>query len=346
MEIVLHIGTEKTGTTSIQHFLERHNRLLRSVGVAPACALDGSLPANASFLATASAPDPGPSLLRGRTAPFETYRESIRQRVHQAVVSAERAGLDRVVFSSEHLSSRLVTKPDIERLRGLFGDQHSFSIVCYLRRQDELLLGAQAEGIKFGNPDLELALPDLEADDEKYGRPYYDHEHMLGLWEQVFGDSSLQVGVYAPSLFERGNVVSDFVAHMLELEVPPDGELMEALRASAAIRANKRLSAEGLFALATLNSRPGSDPKKNRQLLARLDNGDDTVLVDPDRLAAFLARFDASNRRVARKYLGRDQLFPGPPRPYRYFDFKDPERQLHALIGFLEKCAAELQPPQ
>lgn len=121
---ILHLGTHKTGTTSIQHFLRDH------LGE-PAYPHWPGLNANHSLLAHAVA---RPGRLVDRISP--RYAEAM-----VAIADKVREDLDRaddlVVFSGESLSL-LRYEDEIERLVALF-DGWSLEAVMYERRPEDFL---------------------------------------------------------------------------------------------------------------------------------------------------------------------------------------------------------------
>lgn len=95
----IHIGMEKTGSTSIQWFLREHARQLRRAGVGYPLGTSGR--ANHNFLASAYIPPDSPRLSRGARsgrARQPGYLEEFR-----STIMAEIGSHDCVVISGEHL---------------------------------------------------------------------------------------------------------------------------------------------------------------------------------------------------------------------------------------------------
>ena len=335
MEITLHIGTEKTGTTSIQNFLSGCSDFLLDKNMAPACTLSPDFGKNSSFLVLASDQDPGPSLIRRRNTSFGKYRKEIKRQIRDSITKAERQNVNRIIFSSEHLSSRLVSSDCIHKLKTLFEARHKVQIICYLRRQDQMLLGCQAEGIKYGNPDLNMELPPLNSEEQNYGIIYYDYVKMLGLWEKVFAVKNIKVAAFQQSDLSGGNVVLDFCDRMLGL--PPDPVTQNFVSSDLNSKANKRYSAEALYVLSRLNKITGSDPMVNRRLIAEVDQDSNSILIKPSVLQEFYESFAASNSEIARKYLQRNELFDPSVSHYEYLDFENPTRQVETLTHFMSR---------
>ena len=103
MKVIVHIGTEKTGTTSIQALLDRNREALSKHGFhVLRCAGKLNHRALPSFCARASRAD---DYLRNNAIDSDEKRESFRENLKQTF-EAEISGLDSnihtVLISSEH----------------------------------------------------------------------------------------------------------------------------------------------------------------------------------------------------------------------------------------------------
>ena len=182
-KIVLHIGAEKTGTSSLQAALAKNAAmLLAEAGLlylreAPLAA------ANAQFGIAAAFLDAGGSeffVPGGRRSPAEL------RRALAAAISRQRPRL--VVLSAEHFSSRF-ERPQIEAL-ARFLAPHSVEIVYYARRQDEMAASSFGTGLLYGRRDwfdAQAIGPDTR---------FLDHCQILDEWAGVFGAGRLKIRNY------------------------------------------------------------------------------------------------------------------------------------------------------
>ena len=332
MKVILHIGTEKTGSTAIQNFLHHNRKRLVERGIVPGCAIDPIFGRNNLALALASVDAPGTSIQKFRQAPFTEYRERVKTIIRRMPEVLDNSST--IVFSAEHLSSQLIHEAEIESLKTLFGPEFEFEIACYLRPQHELLLGAQAEAIKGGRRNnLQFNDPRLSDPDRRYGPIYYNYDQMLILWESVFGLENIVVAPFEKETLDGADVVSDFLTRVLKTDIG-------LKRVGCEQPANHRLSAEALFVLAKLNERDNENATENLDLVSKLDDGSRSVLIDPKVLQAFLASFDAPNRNVALRYLGRENLFNRKSIEGDYFDLSDHHQIETALIEFFRRMVA------
>lgn len=328
MRVILHIGTEKTGSTSIQNFLYANRTALMNRGVTPACVLDPIFGRNNFALVLAVREHAGEGLIRFRKYPFEEHRRKVFNAIQRWKRSAKCSEV--VVFSSEHMSSRLTTTESIEELRALIGSNAKVRVCCYLRPQDELLLGSHAEGIKAGKTNLQVNDPRRRGAEHAYGIGYFDYQLLLRRWENVFGRENLDVVPLYNPVMHGGDVLLDFVQRNFGLE-SLDG--FQTIR-----RANRRLSGAALFTLASLNSVPSADPTANLSFVQRYDEAQSGGLIAPDSLKEFFQSFEQSNRAVALRYLGKETLFERERMNYEYHDPNDHDVGIQTLADFLAKA--------
>ena len=205
---ILHIGTEKTGTTSIQKSLYENRIQLAAKGKL--------FPASAGFISNQNlvvygkqAPEQDlapPQLDVSDTAELAAWKSQFVQK-HCAEVLAfqERHEHSTLIYSAEHLQSRLTTVSEIKRIarlmRPLF-DQ--IDVVVYLRRQDLYALSAHSTSVRGGKQDG-FAFEEINAQG-----PYYNYRLLVENWSKVFGADALQVRLFERSRMHGNDVVSDF----------------------------------------------------------------------------------------------------------------------------------------
>lgn len=189
-------------------------------------------------------------------------------------------------------------EPALERLRLLL-DEHASEVrlVCYLRRQDELLVSHYQQVVK-----VRATRTLAERVAERDLSPTYDYDARLRAWLRVVDPDELVVRRFERDRFRNGSLYDDFVA-AAGLGIPADDVPPQ--------EQNESLDAESVEFLRLLNlyrlehGHPPDLPE-NRHLvptLARLSTGPTLALPD-DELDRFMARWADSNERVARELLG------------------------------------------
>jgi hypothetical protein len=291
MRVDLHIGIEKTGSTSIQAFLRANREALLRQGVLyPHATGEMNQVRLAAYAADAAAED---RVLRRHGAAEGAEQEAFRRRLEQELeTEAAESSATRMILSSEHCSSRLCSDAEVGRLRGLLERAgREFRIIVYLRRQDDLLLSKYSTSLKSGGV-ARFAVP---SDPE----PRFAFAPMLERWARVFGEGALKVRVFDKTALAGSGLLRDFCA-AADLDVS-GLELREEPR-------NASLSVDALEVLRLLNEnrlldRDLSLHRRVVQALGRIE-GPKLSLGSATR-RRLLADYAAGNAEIARRWLGR-----------------------------------------
>ncbi|MDX1736105.1 MAG: hypothetical protein R3228_17145 [Halioglobus sp.] len=298
--IDVHIGTEKTGTTSIQHFLQRNREtLLNQHGICYPRCLGDRLSTN--LAAACERPEKPDDLQRLRELDSPQAVADYYDRLRDSFVrEVADSGASRVLISSEHLCSRLKTEEDLLRLREFL---HSASdrvrIYLYLRRQDDFVLSLYSTSIKSGET-LRFMFP---APGKARHDMYYDR--LLQRWQAVF--DTIEVGLYDRQRLLGNSIVTDF-CHRLTL---PDGlEVPER-------EENVALGAAALEFLREFNELVPRfvDGRLNplradiAQALGSMDIPGDKFRGDGGN-RAFMSQFEQGNSEIARRWFADDPSVP------------------------------------
>lgn len=297
---ILQIGTEKTGTTTLQSFLAQNRERLQARGIQyPRFPGHSNHTALVAYAMEDRRRDP----LRGA---FGVHSDAavtgFRRRIEEQA-KAELSDPGSTIFCSEHCHSRLTSLTEVRRLRDLLVPHFDhIDISVYLRRQDKVATSLYSTRLKSGSTDLDV-LPRTDADD-----PYFNYDRSLALWEEVFGRRNVHVRLFDRSEFVNGDVIDDFLAAW-DLGTPRDYLAVEKLNQSIDAPAQDFLRRVN----ATLEPLPGL-PKEVVQgpladALARHFSGKGPL---PARSAAeaFYMKYRDLNEAVRWRYFpGRETLF-------------------------------------
>ena len=211
MKLVLHIGTEKTGTTSIQSWLAANRHALSYRQVFLSDVLGGP---NNQILAHAFQENVDHYFLPMQITTVEKVR-SFRKRLTDELASEVEAASknhDCMVISSEQMQSRLLGGQEVERLAGYLRDLFSeITVVCYLRHQLEMRRSFYSTLVRMGYVG---AIEEFDAEIDESSL-YYNHLALVHRWENAFGRDRLLLREYSRDKLHRGDVVHDFVAYAL-----------------------------------------------------------------------------------------------------------------------------------
>ncbi|TYC52317.1 hypothetical protein FMN50_18385 [Rhodobacterales bacterium] len=253
MRIVLHIGTEKTATTTIQRYFHHNRKAFAELGVLYPDMLCGEnhlcLPALAvgrpdkdEVSATAHA-----LMTRQGHQDMETYIRTTLERQ----VEAQRPEV--ILFSNEHLHSRVMSSEGAERLRKVLSAfTDDISVIVYLRRQDRLAASYFSTPFKFGKKVVDRPIP---APSQGLLH-YYDYGKIVTLWSDVFGRENVIVKIFEEEARSEGGMVGSFLR---AAGVSAPGTEKPKTH-------NESLSLEAIHFLAEFNRRMGEFPDKASEL--------------------------------------------------------------------------------
>jgi hypothetical protein len=308
VKVLLHIGSEKTGTTSIQHWAAANRAALAARGILyPAAPGERpnprSQPNHVGLALAVSERARRPDLLGmlglADPAAAAAYAARMERRLAEEIAAA---GCATLLLSNEHLSSRLRDEAEVAALRALLeraaGAVTEWRIVLYHRRQDEMIQSIHAMRVLHGA--TEPFRPAARPDD-----PRLDPRRILANYARVFGEASVTVRVFDRARLVGGDAVADL---MSLLGVDPRGPGF-----SPPPRANVSLGGAALELLRLMNAhlpatRDGQPNPARAALVAalrRLPPEPRAALAPRPALDAFLARYADVNAEIARRWLRR-----------------------------------------
>lgn len=201
---ILHIGTEKTGTSTLQIFLQANRARLNANGFHYP-AFPGST--QQTKLAAYAQEDREIDDLRIDLGIRDARSLSAFRERFEADARAEVAAHPDKTFimSSEHCSSRLNGPPSVSRLKGLL-DQlfDEVEIAVYLRRQDQVAVSLYSTFLKYGAV-RDSVLPDPHTEPGRW-----DYRNMLSFWEGAFGRERVHPRIFDRAELAGGSIVEDF----------------------------------------------------------------------------------------------------------------------------------------
>jgi hypothetical protein len=203
--VVLHVGTHKTGSTSIQQFLQDHDEtLLAAAGVHyPDGFLIPSLHSDLPLLAIR--PDrTWPARIRFPETLRPSWQAAAAAHVRAQVTSSSTAAL---VYSHEDLSY-VRFDDELERLRDLF-EGCRVEVVVYLREPATFLHSyrTQLETSGFELSDDPSSFAYVEADSW-----LVDHDALVACYGRAFGERHVRVLDYDEAVRADGSVIPSFAA--------------------------------------------------------------------------------------------------------------------------------------
>jgi len=305
--LILHIGTEKTGTTTIQEFLHLNRNLLAGMGIYFPKSIGVR---NHRPLASWCLPDNRNDIylrMNNLTGCHErkAWKVAFIEKFEEELVHMK-PEIKRVIISSEHFSSLLNQPSEIETLKLLLDKWFShIKVIVYLRRQDLLAVSLFNTAMKAGLRQKSIFVgfsPQYK---------YFGYKNLLDKWCLVFGKGSIHPCIFEKWEWKNNDLLADFrnicrIPEGLNYKLPEDKNLSYSETThEVAI----------LFNSLFKNDLSGNDlntlRKIRHQLMETVNKKYPGPGKNPLRQEAvdYYEIFKESNNIVAQEWFGREKLF-------------------------------------
>ena len=322
-EIFLHIGANKTGSTSIQNFLNKNLDWLRRNGVLyPQFGIHD----NAHYELSESLGF-GPKLSSKKRFSLSKLRKII-----------ENSEEEKVVLSSEYF----MLSGNFEELKQLLKG-FRVKVVVYFRRHDLWFESLYNQAVKTAlNPPWEKGAQSYLDYQLNRGKQKFDYLESVREWAEHFGEDSIVVRPFEKSQFYNKDLISDFLKILgVDPEGRPHGE-GQNLNASLSVRV--------LDFVDSVNRQKGiSIPHKAAAVHAVAEvtkNDKKRFALSPEQRLALIQRFEPSYAEIAKRFLGREdgRLFY-EPLPDVDEEWREPEKAtLAQAMGLFASLAKRYGP--
>lgn len=238
MKLTLHIGTEKTGTTTIQEFLRLNYKTLRGHSI---------------YTSTALGPERCSNILVQKSSCRYYLEEKKSPKQNRYINNSFNFFLSEVkktafdkdahwVISSELLQSRLRDYDQLHSLKGLLDPLfETISILLYIRKPIDTAVSLWSTGVKCGGSIT--SLPDPK---NAYWNNACNHKNTIERWGDVFSDSLINIRLFQKEDFAGEDLISDFL-----YQINP---ILKKENFTAPERKNESISRTSLLLLAHVNS--------------------------------------------------------------------------------------------
>ncbi len=283
--LLLHIGSPKTGTTTLQATLKKNRERLLEQGVfVPAVLGDMSHIRLTAYAQPDDSFTTRPRVVAGITNSDEliAFRRKLETDFADVLAGAG-AGAALTIITSESLGSNLRTPDDIARVKSFLAPHFSeIQLLFYVRRQDLRAVSDFDQSIKAGNPRNRFFNTGFA----------YEYDKMYRMWAEVFAGYPFQIKVFEPGRLQGGDIVQDF----LEFAGIDPASLAKIERRNTSLSAQAQLSMRAVVQGARAND-IALTMRDRRLLMDRLRGWFPGTPLRPARkeAEAFLHRYDASN---------------------------------------------------
>ena len=302
MKVVIHIGTEKTGSTTLQEFMRLNRDVFLSNGVyVPKCLGRLNHRKLAVYCMNYNKSD---EFIKKKGLIKKEKRDIFRQEVSDALAKElrelDQGAIDTVLISSEHFHSRLTDISEVERLKALFFvNGVDVKVVCYLRKQSYLMESKYSTYLKGGGY---ASFKVFSKDCDKSSR-YYDYDHFLSIWEKCFSIDNISVREFSRAKFKENNLCIDFLefagleVKKEEISFPEDQNTSFSRFGMIMMRLVNRVYKK--------NEKSRVRKKRRKRLVAFIFNtfsGNKPRLLSQDERNMIDKSFDRSNLEVSNRY--------------------------------------------
>lgn len=296
VDLTLHIGTDKTGTTTLQAFFREHRDLLADQGLLYPRSLGGFRHVKFGMYVT-----PDPNLARtqdwARRATDGLTPAQFRQRVRRRLFREMRTHQpSRLLISDEGMFSAGEGK-----VEGIAAFARrvctSVTLVAYLRRQDDHLVSNYQQVVKRGET---ARLGDWIRIDRSR---FYDYHRRLSMWQQRLAPTRMVVRPFERHQFRDGDLITDFI-EATDLGVDTDLSRPQPRNESVGAEAVEFMRLLNLHQVENLGLHPWQIQNGSLVPLLAQVPGPTLSLPGAD-LDDFMAAYQRSNEATARVFLDR-----------------------------------------
>jgi len=302
LKCYLHIGTEKTATTTIQSFFDANRKKLLENGFIYTKKVGNKN--NRKLVVAAYNLDRRDDFTKinglETDDALSAYQQDTIDQLTQEIKSIRQKHLNpkAIIFSSEHFQSRLWAIEEIERLREiLFGlGITEIKIIVYLRRPAEIANSLFTTALKAGGIFTKPAYPD----EHLYWSVVCDHKRTVSLFGNVFGERSIIPKIFDTNEFVNGSIIDDIIS-----TIGISGENYDV-----PINANESLiSITGIHLLSRLNKLipkfiEGKPNNSRRDIVSYIERhfSDQKYIMPKEIYEAYDKRYQEENEWVRNKY--------------------------------------------
>jgi hypothetical protein len=331
-KLILHIGTEKTGTSTLQKYLSENRLGLLQQGFLYPISTSGTdhYKIALAFYDAFKDDDLAKIIHVYSESEWEKFRMDF---IHDLKEQVRNSQCHTTIISCEHLHSRLLSPS--EKLRIIFFFEEcgfdEIRIVVYIREQVSLANSLYSTAVCYG-----FTGTDIPGPDDSHINCLCDHKKTIESWSSVFGLNNLIVRLYDPDRQISFSTVVDFLSLFPDLNYKLFTSVTES---------NISLSCTGISIMRRINE---LEPRIKDGVVNPVRKGIEHIIqkkysgykyrMPPELEALYINTFADSNEWVREKWFPeRKSLFT-----LENFDNKDKKISENDKSSFIEKEALKV----
>ena len=340
MKCILHIGTEKTGTTTLQHFLYANREALaeKGFGVLTFIGIGNNRRLVSYGMHENRLNDDYFTALGIITKEQKKEHDNETEALFEnELVELQKKDCHTILISSEHFHSRCENEEEIQKIKDILVEHfEEIKVLCYLRPQVDMATSLYTTVLRSGS---KASFEEFMENHCKVDNIYYNYDLLLERWSNIFGKHSIFPRIFELNKLKNKDLVSDFLNFS-------NVETTETLHFFN--RENESLTPMGQEILRLNNIYPydfiyeGIPFKKfiyekaNSLFIGKGCSMDNAKSREKQQL------FNEINRNVANKWFSSDELFEIPNKKYKQNHLEQSQKQfLEILFSQKQKILVE-----
>ncbi len=300
-ECILHIGTEKTGTSTLQEFFYQNklNLAKNDIFFPETFGKKNHIKLSAYACSDNKKDDVRKALGLINLTLIKDFRHKIDTSFQKEI---KNQNCRKLLLSGEHMQSRLTSVEEIQFLKNFLDNfVFRYKVVIYLRSQLDVAISLYTTHCQTGG----IRKTVLEEVDKN--NLYYNYEKLIDRWSQVFGSENLIIRLYNRDELLEGDIKKDFIS-VLGLNWN-NFEDVENINESLNADAQRFLIEINPFLPRFIDDKLNKERRNIVELVSHNRKGKG-LLPSREQAENFVKIFDDSNERVRQKWFPeRKKLF-------------------------------------
>ena len=320
MKLYLHIGTEKTGTTSIQSFLTENEDKLKSLGYGIIKTLGYGNNRELSVYAMDPKTDDDYTKSKNLNSieVRKRFNKELEKKINSEIQSLS-SNCHSVIITSEHFHSRLTKASELQKLKKLLDNFfESTTILGYFRPQVDLATSLYSTALRVGFKETAKTFIFNELRELKH---YYDYNKLYEMWTSAFYDSAFIARPYDQSYFKNNDLIEDFCSLVGISELDSSFKRI--------FSTNRSISAIGQDVLRAVNEKSMYSGQEREQFIAWLEQNlsGKAHHLDPLDVEFLQKKYDLTNKIFVKRAFNFEYTFTP-----KFLEVEDKDVQVNILV--------------